>query len=179
MRINGCRYRTRQRMSRPNTDYFARNAALFAPAYKRMPQLVGVMIREQPLHSRLQSVQIYVLCLFKIDIRQHTLHHRCKRHFAFDYIFTHTLFACFAFKPRSVNDFQACKLASPKSRVQKHEKRVRGVFFEICKAMIDQLLFFLVSERRSALTLVVWYDHLFHRRGNVVVLRNHIEDTTQ
>lgn len=113
MRINGCRYRTRQRMSRPNAYDFTRNTALFAPAYKRMPQLVGVMIREQPLHSCLQSVQIYILCLFKIDIRQYFLHHRRKRYFAFNHVFTHTLFARLTFEPRFVNDFQARKLASP------------------------------------------------------------------
>ena len=46
MRINGCRYRTRQRMPRPNAYNFAQNAALFAPADKRMPQFVGVMLGE-------------------------------------------------------------------------------------------------------------------------------------
>ncbi len=44
--------------------------------------------------------------------------------------------------------------------------------------MIDKFLFFLVGECAAALALVVGHDNLFHRRGDVVVLRNHIENTT-
>ncbi len=85
----------------------------------------------------------------------------CKRYLTFDNVFTHSLFARFAFEPRSVNDFQACKLASPESRIQQYEKGVSGIFFEICKAMLDKLFFFVVGKCRSALALVVGVQPLF------------------
>ena len=45
--------------------------------------------------------------------------------------------------------------------------------------MIDKPVFLLVGERRAVLAFVVRHDHLSHRRGNVVVIRNHVEDTLE
>ncbi len=161
MSINVTRLRSVGGVPRPHAHHFARNAAFLAARYKSMAQLVRMMIREQTHHSCLQSVQIYVLCLFKIDIRQYLSHHRRNRYFAFYNVFTHTLFACFAFEPNAVNYVQAYKFASPKSCVQQYEKSVRSVPIKMRNTMIDKLFFLFIRERYAALALVVGVQPLF------------------
>ena len=61
--------RAAQTMPRPNAHDFAGHAALFATADKRMPQLVRVMVGQQPFHARGYRVEVGVLRFLKVDIR--------------------------------------------------------------------------------------------------------------
>ena len=71
--------RTAQTMPRPDAHDFACNAGLFATADKRMPQLVRVVVGQQPLHARRNGVEVGVLRFFKVDIREYLFHHWCER----------------------------------------------------------------------------------------------------
>ena len=81
MRIYRRRDCAAQTMPCPNTHDFACNAGLFAAADKRVPQLVRVMVRQQPLHARGYRVEVGVLRFLEVDIGQHLSRHRRKRYF--------------------------------------------------------------------------------------------------
>ena len=81
MRVyRGCD-RAAQTMSRPDAHDLAGNAAFLATADEGMPQLVRVVVWQQPLHACGNRVEVGVLRFLKVDIKEHLFHHWRKRYF--------------------------------------------------------------------------------------------------
>ena len=68
VRVDGGRDRAAQRVSRPDADDLGVHAALLATADERVPKLVRVMMREQPLHACCHRVDVRPLGFLKVDV---------------------------------------------------------------------------------------------------------------
>ena len=60
-----------QTMPRPNAHDLACNAGFFATTDKCVPQLVRVVVGQQPFHARGNRVEVGVLRLLKVDVGQY------------------------------------------------------------------------------------------------------------
>ena len=110
VRVNGGSDRAAQTVPRPDADDFAGNTAFLATADEGIPQLVRVVVGQQPLHARGNCVEVGVLRFFTVDIGKRLLDLRRKRNFPEYHILSKPLLARLTLQPSAVDDLNAFQL---------------------------------------------------------------------
>ena len=171
--------RAAQRVARPDADDLACYAGLFTTADEGVAQLVRVVVRQQSLHARRNSVEVGVLRFLKVDIREYLFHLRCERNLPKHDILPQPFLARFALQPLAVDDLDTCKLGFSQTEIEKNKQSVRTFDVLVRLAVIDEPCLFVFGERFALLGLVGGQYDLFHGRGDIVILCRHIEDAMQ
>lgn len=107
-------------MSCPKHHDFEIDARLFHPSDESVAKFVGMMIREEALECRVDSIQVRVTRLVKVYIRQNSLEHRHERNRPLYLVSTEFRLArharqCFALDPN------ALKLGATQTEVQQYK----------------------------------------------------------
>ena len=111
VRVHRGSNRATQTMPCPDAHDFACNAGLFATADKRVPQLVRMVVGQQPFHACGNRVEVGVLRFLKVDIGEYLFHRWCERNLPKYNVLPQPLFARFALQPLAVDDLNYLYLA--------------------------------------------------------------------
>lgn len=95
---------------------------LFAPGYKGIAQFVGMVVRKQSFDGCVDGIDVGLLCLLKIYVRQYFAHHRGNRYPAGNDAIPHFLFACVAFQPAFIEDAQRFEFTAAHSRIKQDKQ---------------------------------------------------------
>ena len=90
----------------------------------------------------------------------------------------HAFLAGFTFEHVVADNFQRCKFALPKTKIEQDEQCARDIVFAVL-AVSDERFFFGFGERAALFAFVIGQDDFLHGRGKVEIFRSHIENAAE